>query len=389
MASGPHDPRSSWWSAESAADHGSTSHPSGPHQAHTPPPALHHSPPDPAESRSRGLPLDSPWALPPFGAPTPDEGARPPEEPPRQPSAGRHPYARPYGGAEPRHSAPPETPPHGESSPWEAPWDPEGGALSDHHSGEPYPREPYFGEPYAQEPYPDSDPDPDTDPSAPPRRLVNRPDRLVASGPPRVTSRPAPRVGDGPETSGEPGIRVGPTIPAEPESASEPPGVSGISVGERIGGPPEGRPARPDILVATGPPRPRGGGRGRHHRHQPSASPRPRAPRRRGPGRGLLTPIFVIVVLLGAAGLGLVIVNWINSPVSSGLRLAAGDGGSGDQAFVAPPGVSGNGSSQVLNAVTSVGSAVVAVGSDTTSPVPEAAVPGLVRRAARPGGWAR
>jgi hypothetical protein len=78
----------------------------------------------------------------------------------------------------------------------------------------------------------------------------------------------------------------------------------------------------------------------------------------------------VVVVLLAAAGLGLVIVNWVNSPMSSGLRLAAGDGGSGDQAFVAPPGISGNGSSQVLNAVTSVGSTVVAVGSDTTSPVP-------------------
>ncbi|MEO3813752.1 hypothetical protein ABGB17_32555 [Sphaerisporangium sp. B11E5] len=87
-------------------------------------------------------------------------------------------------------------------------------------------------------------------------------------------------------------------------------------------------------------------------------------------GRGLLTPVFVVVVLLAAAGLGLVIVNWVNSPTGSGLRLAAGDGGSGDQAFVAPAGTSGSGSRQVLSAVTSVGSTVVAVGSDTTSPVP-------------------
>jgi hypothetical protein len=76
------------------------------------------------------------------------------------------------------------------------------------------------------------------------------------------------------------------------------------------------------------------------------------------------------VVLLVAAGLGFIVVNWVNSPVQTGLRLAAGDGVSGDKAFLAAPGVADSGSSQVLNAVTSVGSTVVAVGSDTTSPVP-------------------
>ncbi|MCW2876237.1 MAG: hypothetical protein JWQ95_337 [Sphaerisporangium sp.] len=338
MASGPHDPRSSWWSADDGADRGGSPRPSGYHQAHTSPPTLHHSPPGPSEVRSRGLPLDSPWALPPFGAPTPDEGGapvpeEPPAEPPRQP--GRHPYARPYGGAEPRHSA-------GRTSPDRPPGD--------------FPEE---DEPHWQ-----------------PRRLVNRPDKLVASGPPRTRrvepEPPAPDERDGP------GIRVEPSIPAEPEIRPEitpgtaRPSGAGISAEERIGRPPGGRSARPDMLVASGPARPRGGGRGRHHRDQ--VVPRPprqtRLPRRRGPRRGVLTPIFVAVVLLATAGLGLVIVNWVNSPVSSGLRLAAGDGGSGDQAFVAPPGISGNGSSQVLNAVTSVGSTVVAVGSDTTSPVP-------------------
>ncbi|WP_424536178.1 hypothetical protein ACOZ38_40515 [Sphaerisporangium viridialbum] len=331
-----------------------------------PPPTLHHSPPDPSDTRSRSLPLDSPWALPPFGAPTPDEGSSTPEdpaaEPPRQPSAGRHPYARPYGGAgaEPRHSA---------------------GHVSPGEPGEAYPGW-----------VPEAPPEEPDEPAWPPRRLVNRPDKLVASGPPRTPSRahtpPAPEWD-------RPGIRVEPSIPAEPEAApetedaprsgitrepagpyAEPAGpyAEDVPAEERIGGPPGGRPARPsrpDILVASGPARPRGGGRGRHHRDQADPRPprRPRTPRRR-PGRGLLTPILVVVVLLATAGLGLVIVNWVNSPTSSGLRLAAGDGGSGDQAFVAPPGISGNGSSQVLNAVTSVGSTVVAVGSDTTSPVP-------------------
>ncbi|MFC4587460.1 YML083C domain-containing protein [Sphaerisporangium corydalis] len=371
MASGPHDPRSSWWSADDDADHAGTSRPSGSQQAHTPPPTLHHSPPDPSAPRSSGLPLDSPWALPPFGAPTPGEEPPVPEEPepPRQPSAGRHPYARPYGG-EPRHSAghaSPET--FSEPSPAWEPHRDQGAAPAGH-----------------QDPSEGGGPDPD-EPAWPPRRLVNRPDRLVASGPPRKPSRPAepahrppepaprapepaPRspepVSRPPEPARErPGIRFGPGIPAEPENTAEP----GDPDEEHIGRPPEGRPPRPDILVASGPARPRAAARGRHHRDQTAPKPQ-RPPRRRGPGRGLLTPIFVVVVLLATAGLGLVIVNWVNSPTSSGLRLAAGDGGSGDQAFVAPPGISGNGSSQVLNAVTSVGSTVVAVGSDTTSPVP-------------------
>ncbi|WP_214412676.1 hypothetical protein [Sphaerisporangium fuscum] len=373
MASGPHDPRSSGWSANDdtpaspptgsesgpvrpAFPAGVASHstgfdprPAGRGGPRTSPPTLHHSPPGPSEPGSRGLPADSPWALPPFGAPTPDDddpiGPGDPTAPhPRQPSAGRlrPPYARPYGGqgAEPRHSAG-RTP-----------------------SGEP----PEPPQPPAEEPTRD-------DPPWPPRRLVDRPDKLVASGPPRTPPRP---VGDGDDLLGTPSRPVDDGVPGNlSRPLGDGGGVSGIRLepqipaeDERIGRPPDGRPAHPDVLVASGPPRPRGG-RGRHHRDQTAPRPRrPRLPGRRGPGRGLLTPIFVVVVLLAAAGLGLVIVNWVNSPVGSGLRLAAGDEGSGDQAFAAPPGISGNGSSQVLNAVTSVGSTVVAVGSDTTSPVP-------------------
>ncbi|MEU9888321.1 hypothetical protein [Sphaerisporangium sp. NPDC051011] len=387
MASGPHDPRSSWWSAGDDADHDRIPGRSGSHQTHTPPPALHHSPPDPSEVRSRGLPLDSPWALPPFGAPidapsgTPAGDAQ--DEPARQPSPGRHPYVRPYGGtSEPRHSVgrPGAEPPRPQDHM------PAGDHPAGDHSGD-------HTDDHEDE-YPAGEP---TQPARPPRRLVTRPDKLVASGPPRTPpARPAAPVppweaeplADGPSTalpaaSGPErhGIRVEPRIPAEPEVTYDPDDDPddaddpGVPVGERIGGPPPGRPAtpRPDVLVAGGPARPRGSGRGRHHRDQPVPRPRrtPTPPRRYVVGRRrLLTPVIVAVAVLMAAGLGLVIVNWVNSPVSSGLRLAAGDGGSGDQAFAAPPGVSGTGSSQVLNAVTSVGSTVVAVGSDTTSPVP-------------------
>ncbi|WP_344057032.1 hypothetical protein [Sphaerisporangium rubeum] len=344
----------------------------GPRMSEAPPPALHHAPPPPGADQPHGTPLQSPWALPPFGAPTPGEPPRDPAPDPR-PASGRHPYARP----EARHSAPE---PH----------------TADRHPGPP------------------------TEPHEPPRRLVDRPDKLVASGPPR---KPPPRHASEPRrdddgaTMGypagagyageaargasprhatfaehheppdpghtgalpgvaEPGIRVEPHIPAEPEITYPP---DDPTTGERIGRPPAGRPAtprrplatsppRPDVLVASGPPRSRG--RGRHHREQTTTRPPRRTPRPGRPGRGLLTPVFVVVVLLAASGLGLVIVNWVNSPTGAGLRLAAGDGGSGDQAFVAPAGTSGSGSRQVLSAVTSVGSTVVAVGSDTTSPVP-------------------
>ncbi|WP_203883585.1 hypothetical protein [Planotetraspora kaengkrachanensis] len=243
---------------------------------------------------------------------------------------------------------------------------------------------------------------------------MDAPDKLVASGPPRTPRAnipaedpdgaaaprrgrrlpyssaddrtlahrpPAPAAGD-PGSPPPSGIRLGPEIPAEPEAVASPgdppvhqpgpepayqpvtepahPQDSGPPQEpvERIGRPPGGRPARPDVLVAIGPPR--SGDGSRHRRLTP--------PRRFGPGR-LVFPIVVTIVLLVAAGLGVAAVNWARTPQSAGLRLAAGDGQSGDAAFAAP-GLPGNGSSQVLNAIASVGSTVVAVGSDTTSTLP-------------------
>lgn len=190
---------------------------------------------------------------------------------------------------------------------------------------------------------------------------------------------PAPRHGRGrPQDSGETGaggIRMRPEIPVEPEQDDAPghqrpvapprPPTSAHPAGEqgeqgeqdkpveRIGRPPGGRPARrvpPDVLVAVGPPR---GGR-RHRRVLPAR----RLPR-------MVTPVIVVLVLVAAAVLGVAVVRWTRGPATAGLRLAAGDGQSGDAAFAAP-GLPGNGSSQVLNAFTAVGSTVVAAGSDTT-----------------------
>ncbi|GII29675.1 hypothetical protein Pmi06nite_31170 [Planotetraspora mira] len=254
-----------------------------------------------------------------------------------------------------------------------------------------------------------------TVPDDPPRRrLVDAPDKLVASGPPRtpranipkedpdaagaprrerrlpyssgddhaLAHRPPVPVAEDPASPSPSGIRLGPEIPAEPEPVASPgdppvhrPGPEPMyrpvpeatypadpeppqEPVERIGRPPGGRPARPDVLVAIGPPRT---GAGRHHRRL--------APSRRfRPGR-LVLPALVTIVLLAAAGLGVLAVNWARAPQPAGLRLAAGDGQSGDAAFAAP-GLPGNGSSQVLNAIASVGSTVVAVGSDTTSTLP-------------------
>ncbi|WP_157556358.1 hypothetical protein [Herbidospora yilanensis] len=177
------------------------------------------------------------------------------------------------------------------------------------------------------------------------------PDKLVASGPPR-----------------EHGIRVRPAIAAEPEFVPEPefgpgrrekdvpaavPAVRQASP-ERIGKPPGGRPLRPDVLATLGPPR--GGKHGRRG---------VRAQRRR-PRIGL--PLLVVVAVITAAAFGLFVVRWATAPATSGIRLAVGDGQSGDSAFQAP-GLPGNGSRQVLTSVASSGSTIVAVGTDTTGAI--------------------
>ncbi|MFF5206836.1 hypothetical protein [Streptosporangium sp. NPDC000396] len=139
----------------------------------------------------------------------------------------------------------------------------------------------------------------------------------------------------------------------------------------RVGRPPEGRPARPDVLVAQGPPGRRGPNGGRHHRAAPAPSAvRRSSPTRRRRGRGLVIPFLMVLVLAVAVGGGLVLWEWVSDPFSAGLRLVGDEVRSGDANFVPQPNAGGDGSSQVLNAVASVGSTTVAVGSDTTSPVP-------------------
>ncbi len=80
--------------------------------------------------------------------------------------------------------------------------------------------------------------------------------------------------------------------------------------------------------------------------------------------------LLIAAVLLIAIGAGYLVVTQVGSPAPTGLRLAAGEGRPGDRAFPAASDTVDTGESQVLNAVTAVGSTIVAVGSDTTSPVP-------------------
>ncbi|GAA3028136.1 hypothetical protein GCM10017559_63070 [Streptosporangium longisporum] len=477
-------------------------HAPGPYDS---PPTLQHSPPGPSGEDSRGVPLASPWLLPPFSAPTPDD-----DEPPRARPEGlggerRRPYGRPYAPApgpagpstsgtpsEPPPATPPAPPPASSQDPPPVPPTPpvSSSGAPDQASGPPGqasgppdrasgpldrasgPLDRASGPPApaSAEGGPSGDRPPGPGRHAVPEggrpRLVNRPDLLVASGPPperrgrRRAERPDLLVASGPlrertgredaareraaqedaareraaqeeaarERAGEDtapppapappreGIRVGPVIPATPEPAPEPerpaaavpepppaperpaasvpvpdrpatavPGPERHAEPERpavpveddfepvrrVGRPPGGRPARPDLLVAQGPPGRRGPNGGRHHR--PSAAPsavRRSSPTRRRRGRGLVLPFLMVMVLAVAVGGGLVYWGWVNSPFATGLQLVGDEVGTGDDDFVPQAGVGGNGSNQVLNAVSAVGSVMVAVGSDTTSPVP-------------------
>ncbi|MFG1948039.1 hypothetical protein [Nonomuraea sp. NPDC048826] len=119
-------------------------------------PRIRHNPPGPTDDRARGLPLTSPWGMPPFAAPTPEDDT---QEVPR----GRRPYSSP--------TAEPEV--------------------------EPRPR----------------------------RRIVDRPDKLVASGPPRPVPAPASRDSE-PSPPGEgAGKDLGPpqdTVPPTGDTAVQP-----------------------------------------------------------------------------------------------------------------------------------------------------------------------
>ncbi|GLX08494.1 hypothetical protein [Microbispora sp. NBRC 16548] len=423
MASGPHE-------RDRRRDAGEPSS--------VPPPELHHRPPGP-----------SPWARPPFAAPIPEDAAQddvgepgddedtrpyrkigdpdlrdpdlrggiwaprpgsdagdgpePEARRDRRPRTGRRPYAAPYGTGpsgtgEPRHSRSGGRSPEDPGEPGDAgatgppgradaptTWHGEGARSAGETAQEA--QESTAQESTAQE-------------EGRRRRIVNRPDKLVASGPPRRRRAQIPRENpDGPgapeidtsasgplrehdpgehdpgergehvwaHTPPEPasrhglaepsGIRMSPEIPVEPEH--DDPRVEPVEPVERIGRPPGGRPARPDMLVAVGPPR--GSGGRRHRRVLPVRRFPPRLPR-------MVAPAVIAVVLVAAAVLGVAVVRWAGGPSTAGLRLAAGDGQSGDAAFSAP-GLPGNGSSQVLTAFAAAGATVVAAGSDTTSPL--------------------
>ncbi|MEU7941674.1 hypothetical protein [Microbispora bryophytorum] len=437
MVSGPHD-------RDRRRDAGEPSS--------VPPPELHHRPPGP-----------SPWAMPPFAAPIPDDaapddtapdgtgpddaapgddedtrphrtigdadlsgrdlsgrdlrgdiwaprpgadagdGPEPQARRDRGPRTGRKPYAAPYAtgpsgtgpsGTGPSGTGPSGTGPSGTGEPRHS----RSGGRDPEDPGEPGAPTTWHGEGAR------SSGEAAQEPTAPEegrrRRIVNRPDKLVASGPPRRRRAQIPRENpDGPgapeivtpasgplrehnpdqhdpgergenawaHTPPEPasrhgleelsGIRMSPEIPVEPEHDDPP--VEPVEPVERIGRPPGGRPARPDALVAVGPAR--GSGGRRHRRVLPVRRFHPHLPR-------MVAPAVIAVVLVAAAVLGVAVVKWAGGPSTTGLRLAAGDGQSGDAAFSAP-GLPGNGSSQVLTAFAAAGATVVAAGSDTTSPL--------------------
>ncbi|HUR08647.1 MAG TPA: hypothetical protein VM347_39335, partial [Nonomuraea sp.] len=214
--------------------------------------------------------------------------------------------------------------------------------------------------PKGRRPYSSPTAEPETEPRHRPRRVVNHPDKLVAGGPPRPEAADVPRswfeAEDQPQHSTpDPEDLDEPEAP--PEEAGEEEGV------RRVGRPPAGRPTRPDLLVASGPPRP-GGSSGRHHR-----GPAPSAIRRASPvrRRSLAAPTAILLALVLLVAGGVLVWQWRSSD-QPGLALSDGTERSGDELFTVPS--AGDGSDQKLNDMTSVGRAVVAVGSDTTSPTP-------------------
>ncbi|MEV8630214.1 hypothetical protein AB0395_01015 [Streptosporangium sp. NPDC051023] len=471
MAPGPHDPRSREWPADDDGVHDDGTHEGGSPRRQGSPPTIQHSPPGPSDSGHRGFPPASPWMLPPFAAPTPDDEEHPRARPEglggERRRAHTQPYASPTGhpqtdpvsrsapfgpsgadlpaGQERASSGGPEEADAGQgrrrrraerpdvlvaSGP---PRDP-GNAGRGERPGEP--REPgdgdygdllgpsyasheddrggRFHEPRVSEgggygdllgPSHGPEDDDRADSSEPPRepgrrRRGDRPDVLVASGPPRRPATPPPPDEPDPFATPDPLVTLGPIVtpdplvtlgppseedpwavqPVQPEPPMWEPEFEELAVPEedddfepvrRVGRPPGGRPARPDLLVAEGPPGRRGTNGGRHHRSTTAPSAlRRSSPTKRGRGRSLVVPAVMVAVIAAAVGGGLALWGWTGGPFTTGLQLVGDEIRSGDANFVPPSNVGGNGSSQVLNAVASVGSFMVAVGSDTTSPVP-------------------
>jgi hypothetical protein len=212
-----------------------------------------------------------------------------------------------------------------------------------------------------------------------PRRLVNRPDKLVATGTPRpllpepesqdpLSDDPSQHRAadhDRPDQEGEtPDRDLGRAEDsAHDQAVREEYALRGApehdELVHRVGGPPAGRPTRPDLLPADP------DGPGRHHR----AGPAPAALRRAGPmgRRRQRRPVLLAATLAVVLAGGVIGWRWW-ADTWSGLRLEQGTGRSGDELFTVRG--TGDGSTQRLNAMAASDGAVVAVGSDTTSPTP-------------------
>ncbi|MFC5817196.1 hypothetical protein [Nonomuraea harbinensis] len=375
---------------------------SAPGGAHAREPRIRHSPPGPTDDRARGLPLTSPWGMPPFAAPTPEDE---PQELPK----GRRPYSSPTAepDTEPRRrrrtvdrpdklvaSGPPRPVPPPHDPPREPEPSPPGeGAGKDlgspHDTTGTHPDAVAAG----NNPPTEAEPAPETrtrrDARTAPYGIAHQPPapdrgddaprggealgtRAPGSGEVTGTSaqageevRTAPygiahQPGRGEETSGEPSRGVasggaGNAGDGQDENADKDEPV------RRVGRPPGGRPARPDLLVASGPERPGG----RHQRGPAPAAMRRASPVRRGRSPAAPMAVALAVALLVAAGV--LVWQW-RADDEARLRLATGTGRSGDNLFTVP--AAAQGTDQKLNDVAAVGRAVVVVGSDTTGPTP-------------------
>ncbi|GAA3576809.1 hypothetical protein GCM10022419_067510 [Nonomuraea rosea] len=273
--------------------------------------------------------------MPPFSAPIPDDE---PQEPPK----GRRPYSSP--------TAEPEA--ESRRRPRRIVNRPDKLVAGTPLGSIPVPERP---EPERPEPLPEPEPEPEPQQEPEPVRDDDPPRREVSTAPYRLVY-PIEKGADEPD---EPPVQDA----FEEEDEEDEPAAQDEPGVRRVGRPPAGRPTRPDLLVANGPPSP-GGSSGRHHRGPAPAAVRRSSPVRRG-SRAI--PIVITLALALLVATGVLVWQW-GSEESPGLRLAAGTGRSGDDLFTVQ--AAGDGTNQKLNDMTSVGRAVVAVGSDTTSPTP-------------------
>ncbi|MFI6818474.1 hypothetical protein ACIBG7_39180 [Nonomuraea sp. NPDC050328] len=378
-------------------------------------PRIEHAPPGPTDDRARGLPLASPWGLPPFASPTPEE------EPPEAPR-GRRPYSSPTAEPETDErrrrlvSRPDKLVATGQARPYpqEAPESPEETERRQRTADtKPYPRQgiplrrdqpppaqdPPRNEPVAEEPpptrpaeraqpYARRDPHEDReerdrrerlnreererhehdDPEDRAREDRNREERERHDRERHDRERHDwegddwerrdwERRDDREEPPPAVPIPVEPAIDAEPEHVH---GDDDQPAVRRVGRPPGGRPTRPDLLVASGP-----AGAGRHQRGPAPAATRRSSPVRR---RRLAAPVAILVAIALTVAGGILAWRQLANRTPDGLSLATGRFLPADTLFELSSAVSG--SNQKLNDVATAGQVVVAVGSDTTSPTP-------------------